>query len=68
MMVSTVAFLFLVGNEVHKKRLLGRYDFGRWLRAWLFVAGLVVGAIMSGLLGERCLEVELLAVVRSEWW
>lgn len=61
MMVSTVAFLFLVGGEVHRRRLLARYPIGLRLLAWLYVVGLVVGAVMSGLFGERYLEVGLLA-------
>ena len=63
MMLSTVVFLFLVGGEVHKRRLLGKYDFGPRLLAWLYVAGLPVGAVLGGLFGERYGEVGLLAVV-----
>jgi hypothetical protein len=62
-MLSTVAFLFLVGGEVHRKHLLGKYDFGPRLLAWLYVAAIPAGAALSGLLGERYLEVALLAVV-----
>ena len=62
MMLSTVVLLFLVGGEVHKKRLLGKYDFGPRLLAWLYVGALPVGAVLSGLFGERYLEVGLLAV------
>lgn len=63
MMLSTVVFLFLVGGEVHKKHLFGTYDFGPRLLAWLYVAAIPVGALVSGLLGERYLEIGLLAVV-----
>lgn len=63
MMVSTVVFLFLVGGEVHKRRLLARHAAGPRLLGWLYLAGLAIGAVMSGLFGERYLEVGLLAVV-----
>ncbi|NNC91565.1 MAG: hypothetical protein HKN80_03640 [Acidimicrobiia bacterium] len=63
MMLSTVVLLFLMGGEAHKKRLLARYDFGPRLLGWLYVAAIPVGAVLSGLLGERYLEVGLLAVV-----
>jgi hypothetical protein len=63
MMLSTVVLLFLVGGDVHKGRMLGKYPFGPRLLAWLYVAGLPVGAVLSGLLGERSLAVGLLAVV-----
>jgi hypothetical protein len=63
MMVSTIVLLFLVGGEVHQKRLLGKYDFGPRLLAWLYVAAIPVGAVLAGLFGERYLEVGLLAVV-----
>lgn len=62
-MLSTVVLLFLVGSEVHKRRLLGRYDFGPRLLGWLFVAAIPAGAGFSSLLGERYLELGLLAVV-----
>ncbi len=63
MMLSTVVLLFLMGGDVHRGRLLGKYPFGPRLLAWLYVAGLPVGAVLSGLFGERYLEVGLLAVV-----
>ncbi len=63
MTLSTIVLLFLVGGQVHKKHLLGKYDFGPRLLAWLYVAGLPVGAVLAGLFGERYLEVGLLAVV-----
>lgn len=63
LMLATVVFLFLVGGDVHKKHLLGRYDFGPRLLAWLYVAAIPAGAVLSGLFGERYLEVALLAVV-----
>jgi hypothetical protein len=63
MMLSTVVLLFLVGGEVHKKHLLGKYDFGPRLLAWLYVAAMPAGAVLAGLFGERYLEVGLLAVV-----
>jgi len=63
MLVSTVVFLFLVGGEVHQRRLLGKYDFGPRLLAWLYVGAIPVGGVLSGLFGERYLEVGLLAVV-----
>jgi uncharacterized membrane protein YdjX (TVP38/TMEM64 family) len=63
MMLSTVVLLFLVGGEVHKKHLLGKYDFGPRLLAWLYVAAIPAGAVLAGLFGERYLEVGLLAVV-----
>ena len=63
MMLSTVVFLFLVGGEVHQRRLLGRFPFGPRLLAWLYVAAIPAGAVLSGLFGERYLEVGLLAVV-----
>ncbi len=62
MMLSIVGFLFLVGGEVHNKQLLGTYDFGPRLLAWLFVAGIPVGAVLGGLFGERYGEVGLLGV------
>lgn len=62
-MLSTVVLLFLVGGEVHKRHLLGRYDFGPRLLGWLYVAAIPAGAVFSGLFGERYLEVGLLAVV-----
>lgn len=63
MMVSTIVLLFLVGGEVQQKRLLGKYDFGPRLLAWLYVAAIPAGAVLAGLFGERYLEVGLLAVV-----
>lgn len=63
MMLSTVVLLFLVGGDIHKRRLIGKYPFGPRLLAWLYVAGLPIGAVLSGLFGERYLEVGLLAVV-----
>jgi hypothetical protein len=63
MMVSIVAVLFLVGGEVHSKHMLGKYDFGPRLLAWLYVASIPAGAALAGLFGERYLEVGLLAVV-----
>ena len=63
MMLSTIVFLFLVGSEVHKKRLLGKYAFGPRLLAWLYVAAIPLGAVLSALVGERYLEVGLLGVV-----
>lgn len=63
MMLSTVVFLFLVGGEVHKRHLFGKYDFGPRLLAWLYVAAIPAGAVLSGLFGERYLEVVLLTVV-----
>jgi hypothetical protein len=63
MMLSTVILLFLVGGEVHKEHLLGKYDFGPRLLAWLYVAAIPAGAVLAGLFGERYLEVGLLAVV-----
>lgn len=63
MMLSTVVLLFLVGREVHKKHMFGRYDFGPRLLAWLYVAAIPAGAALAGLFGERYLEVGLLAVV-----
>jgi hypothetical protein len=63
MMVSTIALLFLMGGEVHKKHLLGKYDFGPRLLAWLYVAAIPAGAVLAGLFGERYLEIGLLAVV-----
>jgi hypothetical protein len=66
MMLATVLLLFLVGGEVHKRHLLGKFDFGPRLLAWLYVAAIPAGAVMSVLYGERYLEVGLLAVV-SGW-
>lgn len=63
MMFSTIVLLFLIGGQVHKKRLLGKYDFGPRLLAWLYVAATPVGAVLSGLFGERYLEIGLLAIV-----
>lgn len=63
MMLSTVLLLLLIGGEVHNRRLLGKYDFGPRLLGWLYVAGLPAGAVLSGIFGERYLEVGLLAVV-----
>lgn len=63
MTLSTVVFLFLIGGEVHKKQLLGKYDFGPRLLAWLYVAAIPAGAVLSGVFGERYLELGLLAVV-----
>ncbi len=63
MMLSTIVLLFLVGGEVHKRRLLGKYDFGPRLLAWLYVGAIPVGGVLSGLFDERYLEVGLLAVV-----
>ncbi|MBT8251188.1 MAG: hypothetical protein KJN81_13065 [Acidimicrobiia bacterium] len=63
MMLSTVVLLFLVGGEVQEKHLLGKYDFGPRLLAWAYVAAIPLGAVLSGLFGERYLELGLLAVV-----
>lgn len=63
MIVSTILVLFLVGGDIHKGHLLGKYDFGPRLLAWLYVTAIPAGAVLSGLLGERYLEVGLLAVV-----
>jgi len=63
MMLSTVLLLFLLGGEVHKRHLLGKYDFGPRLLAWLYVAAIPAGAVLSGIFGERYLEVGLLALV-----
>lgn len=63
MVISTVLLLFLVGGEVHRKHMFGRYDFGPRLLAWLYVAAIPAGAVLSALFGERYLEVGLLAVV-----
>ena len=62
-MLSIIIILFLVGGDIHEKRLLGKYDFGPRLLAWLYLAAIPVGAVLSGLFGERYLEVGLLAVV-----
>lgn len=63
MMLATVVLLLLVGGEVHDRHMFGKYDFGPRLLAWLYVAAIPVGAVLSGLFGERYLEVGLLAVV-----
>ena len=62
-MLSTIVLLFLMGSEVHQKNLLGKYDFGPRLLAWLYVAAIPAGAVLAALFGERYLEVGLLAVV-----
>lgn len=63
MMLATVVLLLLVGGEVHDRHMFGKYDFGPRLLAWLYVAAIPAGAVLSGLFGERYLEVGLLAVV-----
>ncbi len=63
MMLSTIVLLFLVGGEVQKNQLFGKYEFGPRLLAWLYVAAIPGGAVLAGLFGERYLEVGLLAVV-----
>jgi uncharacterized membrane protein YdjX (TVP38/TMEM64 family) len=63
MMASTVVVLFLIGGEVDKRHLFARFAFGPRLLAWLYVAAIPAGAVLSALFGERYLEVGLLAVV-----
>jgi hypothetical protein len=63
MMASTVVVLFLIGGEVDKRHLFPRVAFGPRLLAWLYVAAIPAGAVLSALFGERYLEVGLLAVV-----
>jgi hypothetical protein len=63
MMLSTVVLLFLVGGDARRKHLLGKYEFGPQLLAYLYVVAIPAGAVLSGLFGERYLEIGLLAVV-----
>jgi len=61
-MVSIIATLFLIGGQVHRKQLLPGYSFAARLLAWLFVASLPLGAVLSGI-DERLLEVALMGTV-----
>lgn len=61
-MVSIIATLFLIGSQVRRNQLLSRYNFAPTLLAWLFVAAIPLGAVLSGI-DERLLEVALMGTV-----
>lgn len=61
-MVSIIVILFLIGGQVRRNQLLPRYSFAPRLLAWLFVASLPLGAVLSGI-DERLLEVALMGTV-----
>lgn len=61
-MVSIIATLFLIGSQVSRNQLLSRYNFAPTLLAWLFVAAIPLGAVLSGI-DERLLEVALMGTV-----
>ena len=48
-MISIIGTLFLIGGQVLRNRLLPRYCFAPRLLAWLFVASLPLGAVLSGI-------------------
>lgn len=60
--VSIVVTLFLIGAQARRSEPLPRYNFAPTLLAWLFVAALPLGAVLSGI-DERLLEVALMGVV-----
>jgi hypothetical protein len=61
-MLSIVATLFLVGDQIRHDKLLPKYGFGPRLLAWMFVLSIPFGAVISGI-DERLLEVALLGTV-----
>jgi hypothetical protein len=61
-MLSIIVTLFLIGGQVLRNQLFPRYSFAPRLLAWLFVASLPLGAVLSGI-DERLLEVALMGTV-----
>ncbi len=61
-MLSIIATLFLIGSQVRRDQLLPRFNFAPTLLAWLFVASIPLGAVLSGI-DERLLEVALMGTV-----
>lgn len=60
--LTIVVTLFMIASQVRKRRLLSRYSFAPALLAWLFVASIPIGAVLSAV-DDRLLEVGLLSVV-----
>ena len=59
---SIITSMFLIGEQARRNQLLPRYSFAPQLLAWLFVASIPLGAVLSGI-DERLLEVALLGTV-----
>lgn len=59
---SIIVTLFMIGSQVRKRQLLPRYSLGATLLAWLFIASIPIGAVLSTV-DDRLLEVGLMGVV-----